>query len=217
MAPLTLTFTFPSSSSSSSSSKQSMHGKPTIRSFSSSTSLSRSGDGYRNTRDTSSSRLRSGERPSYANNYNRGPRIDKKTGKPKLYQNGRVLLDDGRVKPQDEDFDGDHIFGIMPVKAALMSSRGRTITEMLTQQGMDITNKKDEASVRELLALAKEKNIPLREFPKHDLNMLVENKPHQGIDVYSTYLHILLLSFHEFDNRSILMSKVLSFECRPLT
>ena len=174
-------FAFPSSSSSSSS-KQSMHGKSTIRSFSSSSSLSRSGNGYRNTRDTSSSRLRSGERPSYANNYNRGPRIDKKTGKPKLYQNGRVLLDDGRVKPQDEDFDGDHIFGIMPVKAALMSSRGRTITEMLTQQGMDITNKKDEASVRELLALAKEKNIPLREFPKHDLNMVVENKPHQGID-----------------------------------
>jgi 21S rRNA (GM2251-2'-O)-methyltransferase len=45
---------------------------------------------------------------------------------------------------------------------------------------MELSNKKDEASAREVLMLAQEKNITLREFPKHDLNMLVDNKPHQG-------------------------------------
>ena len=163
-------------------STQSMHRRLSSRSFSSSSSFSRSNDGRPGARDNRGiSRLRTGEKPSYANNYNRGPRVDRKTGRPKLYQNGRALLDDGRVKPQDEEYEGDHIFGIMPVKAALVSARGRVISEILVQEGMDISNKKDGASVRELLDLIKERNVPMRKFPKHDLNMLVDNKPHQGM------------------------------------
>ena len=50
-------------------------------------------------------------------------------------------------------YEGDHIFGIMPVKAALTSRRGRVITELLVQQGMDISNKKDEKAVRDLLCM----------------------------------------------------------------
>ena len=85
------------------------------------------------------------ERPSYSNNYNRGPREVSR-----LYQGGRVLLDDGRVKPQDEGYEGDHIFGLMPVKAALLGGR-RSFTELLVQEGMELAMKKDEASAREVL------------------------------------------------------------------
>jgi hypothetical protein len=46
---------------------------------------------------------------------------------------------------------------------------------------MELSNKKDEASARELLELAREQNITLREFPKHDLNMLVG-----GLDTFTS-------------------------------
>jgi 21S rRNA (GM2251-2'-O)-methyltransferase len=45
---------------------------------------------------------------------------------------------------------------------------------------MDLANKKDEKSASEILRIAKAKGITIREFPKHDLNMLTENRPHQG-------------------------------------
>lgn len=65
----------------------------------------------------------------------------------------------------------------MPVRAALLSNR-RVFTELLIQQGMDLSNKKDETASRELIALAHEKNITAREFPKHDMNMLVGKRLH---------------------------------------
>jgi 21S rRNA (GM2251-2'-O)-methyltransferase len=45
---------------------------------------------------------------------------------------------------------------------------------------MELSNKKDEKTAGEILKIAKEKGITIREFPKHDLNMLTENRPHQG-------------------------------------
>jgi 21S rRNA (GM2251-2'-O)-methyltransferase len=45
---------------------------------------------------------------------------------------------------------------------------------------MDLGNKKDEKGASDILRIAKQKGITIREFPKHDLNMLTENRPHQG-------------------------------------
>jgi 21S rRNA (GM2251-2'-O)-methyltransferase len=56
----------------------------------------------------------------------------------------------------------------------------RNMTELLMQEGMDLTEKKDEKMAREILAIAKENNIPVNQFSKHDLNMLTDNRPHQG-------------------------------------
>ena len=41
-------------------------------------------------------------------------------------------------------------------------------------------NKKDAKAASDILKIAKDKGIAIREFPKHDLNMLTENRPHQG-------------------------------------
>ena len=76
-------------------------------------------------------------------------------------------------------FEGDHLYGISPIRLAVASGR-RNITELLIQEGMELSNKKDEKSAFEILKIAKEKGITIREFPKHDLNMLTENRPHQG-------------------------------------
>lgn len=45
---------------------------------------------------------------------------------------------------------------------------------------MDLSNKKDSKTPAEIFALAEKNNIEIREFSKHDLNMLTDNKPHQG-------------------------------------
>lgn len=72
-------------------------------------------------------------------------------------------------------FEGDHLYGISPIRLAIASGR-RNITELIIQEGMEISNKKDEKAATEILKIAKEKGITIREFPKHDLNMLTENR-----------------------------------------
>ena len=76
-------------------------------------------------------------------------------------------------------YEGDHLYGIAPVLAAIQSNK-RNVTELITQEGMDPSNKKDEKAASQILTLAKEKGIKIREFPKHDLNMMTDNRPHQG-------------------------------------
>ena len=91
----------------------------------------------------------------------------------------RDNMNEEQREPPCGYFDGDHLYGISPIRLAVASGR-RNITELLIQEGMELSNKKDEKSAFEILKIAKEKGIPIREFPKHDLNMLTENRPHQG-------------------------------------
>jgi hypothetical protein len=55
------------------------------------------------------------------------------------------------------------------------------MVELLVQEGMDIRNKKDEHSAAEILRIVRERNIPIKEFSKHSLNMLMGDKVGPGI------------------------------------
>ena len=90
-----------------------------------------------------------------------------------------------RGEPSYGYFDGDHVFGISPVRLALISKK-RKVTELLMQTGMDSNNKKDLKSVNEILNLCQKNNVPVREFTKHDLNMLTDSRPHQGFVLRTT-------------------------------
>jgi 21S rRNA (GM2251-2'-O)-methyltransferase len=70
--------------------------------------------------------------------------------------------------------------------------------------GMDSTNKKDGKSANMIIQLAKEKNIPIKEYAKHDLNMLSDNRPHQGF-----ILRCSGLSFHQIDS----LEELKGFKC----
>jgi 21S rRNA (GM2251-2'-O)-methyltransferase len=65
------------------------------------------------------------------------------------------------------------------VKLALTSKK-RIFSELLIQTGLDDAGKKDLTVVNEILGLCEELNIAVREFSKHDLNMLTDSRPHQG-------------------------------------
>ena len=86
---------------------------------------------------------------------------------------------DENYEPAYGYYNGDHIYGITPVKLALTSKR-RQISELLIQTGMDTATKKDSKSASDILSLCEENNIRIREFSKHDLNMLTDSRPHQG-------------------------------------
>ena len=61
-----------------------------------------------------------------------------------------------------------------------MQANRRQISELLVQSSMDLSNKKDSKAAAEILEIAQKKGIQVRELSKHDLNMLTENRPHQG-------------------------------------
>lgn len=101
-----------------------------------------------------------------------------------------------KTEPAWGHYDGDHLFGISPVSMALRSSR-RTIKELLVQEGMDLSNKKDKKAAADILKIAKEKNISIREFSKHDLNMITDNKLHQGFVLRAEPLEFVPLTHME--------------------
>mmetsp|Transcript_18080 Transcript_18080/g.30363 ORF Transcript_18080/g.30363 Transcript_18080/m.30363 type:complete len:439 (-) Transcript_18080:168-1484(-) len=92
---------------------------------------------------------------------------------------GDYFYGDEKREPAYGYYDGDHLYGVTPVRLAIKSGR-RQIKELLVQSGMDMSNKKDSKAAADIFRIAKQKGIEIREFSKHDLNMLTENRPHQG-------------------------------------
>ena len=86
-------------------------------------------------------------------------------------------------------YDGDHIFGIQPVRAALKAQR-RVFSELIVQEGGIPANKKDDSASDDIAALALELGLPVREFSKHDLNMMCGSRPHQGFILRAEALSI---------------------------
>jgi len=72
------------------------------------------------------------------------------------------------------------VYGTSPVLAALDSNR-RRMYAMYIQEGVEDSRKKEVANIRQALLKAKELNIPLVTVSKHDMNMVTNNRPHQGI------------------------------------
>ena len=116
----------------------------------------------------------------------------------------RKERDSRLAEPSYGTYDGDHIFGVQPVHLALRAGR-RRISELLVQEGLDPRKKKvytalytspvaprsciepcrlkclqDSAVAQDILDIASANRIPIRYFPKHDLNMLCDNHVHQG-------------------------------------
>jgi 21S rRNA (GM2251-2'-O)-methyltransferase len=66
----------------------------------------------------------------------------------------------------------------------LCASGRRDITAAFVQEGL-LDNldrkKKDPAVVAQILQLCAQRKIPITYLSKHDLNMMSDNKPHQGL------------------------------------
>jgi len=81
----------------------------------------------------------------------------------------------------------DVVFGVSPVLAALEAGR-RTIHTLYVQEGVDESKRKDKGAVASAMERAKQLGAIVKTASKHDLNMVSENRPHQGLILDSTAL-----------------------------
>eukprot|EP00890_Picochlorum_soloecismus_P002916 jgi/Picsp_1/3625/NSC_06462-R1_rrna methylase family protein len=109
-----------------------------------------------------------------------------KTQKPRA---GTTLLRD--------TWQGDALYGMSPVLSAIDANR-RQIYSMYVQEGLFDRVSKKKKDMGELeLAVSKvaELGIPVHTVSKHDLNMISDNRPHQGVVLDASELACEKLDF----------------------
>ncbi|XP_060213899.1 uncharacterized protein LOC132641042 [Lycium barbarum] len=79
---------------------------------------------------------------------------------------------------------GEGIYGVGPVLAALSAGR-REFYGLYIQEGLDLSGnnrkKKDKKGFERVLRMAEKVGLGKNEVSKHDLNMISDNRPHQGL------------------------------------
>lgn len=79
---------------------------------------------------------------------------------------------------------GEGVYGVGPVLAALSVGR-REFYTLYVQEGLDLSKnnkkKKDKKGFEKVLKIADKIGLSIKEISKHDLNMVVDNRPHQGL------------------------------------
>lgn len=79
---------------------------------------------------------------------------------------------------------GEGLYGVGPVLAAL-SSRRREFHALYVQEGLTLSSsnrkRKDKKGFEKVMKMAENIGLSVKEISKHDLNMVVGNRPHQGL------------------------------------
>jgi len=82
-----------------------------------------------------------------------------------------------------DTWQGDVLYGMSPVLSAIDANR-RQIYSMYVQEGLfdgTAKRKKDMGALEQAMSKASELGIPIHTVSKHDLNMISNNRPHQGV------------------------------------
>lgn len=89
---------------------------------------------------------------------------------------------------------GEGVYGVGPVLAALTAGR-REFYTLYVQEGVELSKnnkkKKDKKGFEKVLKIAEKIGLSVREISKHDLNMVVDNRPHQGLVLDSSPLEMV--------------------------
>lgn len=98
---------------------------------------------------------------------------------------------------------GEGVYGVCPVLAALSAGR-REFYVLYVQEGLELANnnrkKKDKKGFEKVLRMAENIGLSIRELSKHDLNMVVDNRPHQGLVLDASPLE--MVKIRELDRPS---------------
>jgi len=85
------------------------------------------------------------------------------------------------VEELNEEFpSSDFVFGVSPVLAAFRAKR-RTIHRLYIQDSMEMSKRKDSSAILEIKAEAEKMGCDVVEVDKGRLNVLSDNRPHQGL------------------------------------
>ncbi|KAF6141722.1 hypothetical protein GIB67_027900 [Kingdonia uniflora] len=99
---------------------------------------------------------------------------------------------------------GEGIYGVGPVLAALSAGR-REFYALYVQEGLDLSNnnrkKKDKKGFEKILKIAEKLGLTPKDTSKHDLNMVADNRPHQGLVLDASPLE--MVKIRELDPVSV--------------
>lgn len=99
---------------------------------------------------------------------------------------------------------GEVVYGVSPVLAALSAGR-RELYALYVQEGLDLSSnnkkKKDKKGFERVLKLSEKLGLDIKETSKHDLNMVADNRPHQGLVLDASPLE--LVKVKELDKVSL--------------
>ncbi|CAA7013931.1 unnamed protein product [Microthlaspi erraticum] len=89
---------------------------------------------------------------------------------------------------------GEVVYGVSPVLAALTVER-REFYALYVQEGLDLSSnnrkKKDKKGFEKVLKLSERLGLNIKETSKHDLNMVADNRPHQGLVLDASPLELV--------------------------
>ncbi|CAN8257593.1 unnamed protein product [Cochlearia groenlandica] len=89
---------------------------------------------------------------------------------------------------------GEVVYGVSPVLAALSVGR-REFYALYVQEGLDLSSnnkkKKDKKGFEKVLKISEQLGLNIKETSKHDLNMVSDNRPHQGLVLDASRLELV--------------------------
>ncbi|CAL9223668.1 unnamed protein product [Arabidopsis halleri] len=90
--------------------------------------------------------------------------------------------------------EGEVVYGVSPVLAALSVGR-REFYALYVQEGLDLSSnnrkKKDKKGFEKVLKISEKLGLNIKETSKHDLNMVADNRPHQGLVLDASPLELV--------------------------
>ncbi|KAF3488724.1 hypothetical protein F2Q69_00052090 [Brassica cretica] len=139
--------------------------------------------------------------PEIKNRFNRyDVRRDEGRGGNAAYQNWNRQESWGRKTWQEATESsvprmvGEVVYGVSPVLAALSAGR-RELYALYVQEGLDLGSnnkkKKDKKGFEKVLKLSEKLGLDIKETSKHDLNMVADNRPHQGLVLDASPLELV--------------------------
>ncbi|CDY35896.1 BnaA07g00910D [Brassica napus] len=139
--------------------------------------------------------------PEIKNRFNRyDVRRDEGRGGNAAYQNWNRQESWGRRTWQEATESsvprmvGEVVYGVSPVLAALSAGR-RELYALYVQEGLDLSSnnkkKKDKKGFERVLKLSEKLGLDIKETSKHDLNMVADNRPHQGLVLDASPLELV--------------------------
>lgn len=149
-----------------------------------------------------------GRSNGYRNDRQGGYGGEKRAGRREKGDDGE--FDDEEIGGDSEDWpkresvnwrlEGEPIYGVAPIRAAFLAGRRQFYT-LYVQENLaeNVANgkRKDKQAVNWVLSRAHNLEMKVKTVSKHDLNLLVENRPHQGLVLDASPLELVPCEFLE--------------------
>ncbi|KXZ51241.1 hypothetical protein GPECTOR_13g728 [Gonium pectorale] len=82
--------------------------------------------------------------------------------------------------PLRDSLQGEALYGVFPVLAALRAKR-RTVHRAFLFESIDLSKRKDAGLIRQIESLCATAGVPVTRTGRHELNLMSHDRPHQGL------------------------------------